>query len=86
MSDFSDAIAEPRWYIAHTITGYENKVKTSLEKIVANLLRQAPDAKIFFRVNTSPPKWWEDENPAELNDSGVENQPPRYCPASRKYR
>lgn len=36
MSDFSDAIAEPRWYIAHTITGYENKVKTSLEKIVAN--------------------------------------------------
>ncbi|MBQ7393378.1 MAG: hypothetical protein IJV89_03390 [Lentisphaeria bacterium] len=57
-----------------------------LEKIVANLLRQAPDAKIFFRVNTSPPKWWEDENPEELNDSGVENQPPRYCPASRKYR
>lgn len=57
-----------------------------LEKIVANLLRQAPDAKIFFRVNTAVPRWWEEENPAELNDSGVENQPPRSCVASLKYR
>lgn len=36
MSDFSYAIAEPRWYVAHTATNYENKVKTNLEKIVAN--------------------------------------------------
>ena len=26
----------PRWYVAHTYTGYENKVKASLEKIVEN--------------------------------------------------
>ncbi len=26
----------PRWYVAHTYSGYENKVKTSLEKIVEN--------------------------------------------------
>ena len=26
----------PRWYVAHTFTGYENKVKTNIEKIVEN--------------------------------------------------
>ncbi|MBO5270189.1 MAG: transcription termination/antitermination factor NusG [Clostridia bacterium] len=26
----------PRWYVAHTYAGYENKVKTSLERIVEN--------------------------------------------------
>lgn len=26
----------PRWYVAHTYSGYENKVKASLEKIVEN--------------------------------------------------
>ncbi len=26
----------PRWYVAHTYTGYENKVKASLEKIIEN--------------------------------------------------
>ncbi len=36
MSDFSDAIAEPRWYVAHTYSGYENKVKANLEQIIEN--------------------------------------------------
>ena len=26
----------PRWYVAHTYSGYENKVKTNLEKIIEN--------------------------------------------------
>lgn len=26
----------PRWYVVHTYSGYENKVKTNLEKIVEN--------------------------------------------------
>jgi len=26
----------PRWYVAHTYSGYENKVKASLEKIIEN--------------------------------------------------
>ncbi|MBQ3792189.1 MAG: transcription termination/antitermination factor NusG [Clostridia bacterium] len=26
----------PRWYVAHTYSGYEKKVKTSLEKIIEN--------------------------------------------------
>jgi hypothetical protein len=24
--------SEPRWYVVHTYSGYENKVKTDLEK------------------------------------------------------
>ena len=24
----------PRWYVAHTYSGYENKVKANLEKII----------------------------------------------------
>lgn len=36
MSNFIDAVPEIRWYVVHTYTGYENKVKASLEKIVEN--------------------------------------------------
>lgn len=36
MSDFSDANTEARWYVAHTYSGYENKVKANIEKIVEN--------------------------------------------------
>ncbi|MFA6947918.1 MAG: transcription termination/antitermination protein NusG [Eubacteriales bacterium] len=36
MSDFSDSIPEARWYVAHTYSGYENKVKANIEKIVEN--------------------------------------------------
>ena len=27
---------EPKWYVVHTYSGYENKVKTNLEKLVEN--------------------------------------------------
>ena len=27
---------EARWYVVHTYSGYENKVKANLEKIVEN--------------------------------------------------
>lgn len=36
MSDFSEASTEARWYVAHTYSGYENKVKANLEKIIEN--------------------------------------------------
>ena len=36
MSDFNEQNAGPRWYVAHTYSGYENKVKMNLEKIVEN--------------------------------------------------
>ena len=28
--------SEPRWYVVHTYSGYENKVKTDLEKTIKN--------------------------------------------------
>lgn len=36
----------PRWYVVHTYSGYENKVKTNLEKIIEN--RQLQD--VIFEV------------------------------------
>ena len=31
-----NADLEPRWYVVHTYSGYENKVKTVLEKVIKN--------------------------------------------------
>lgn len=36
MSDFDEISSEPRWYVAHTYSGYEDKVKANLEKIIEN--------------------------------------------------
>ena len=36
MSDFNELNVGPKWYVAHTYTGYENKVKNTIEKIVEN--------------------------------------------------
>ena len=36
MSDFNELNVGPKWYIVHTYTGYENKVKATIEKVVAN--------------------------------------------------
>ena len=36
MSNINEKNLGPRWYVAHTYTGYENKVKDSIEKIVEN--------------------------------------------------
>ena len=36
MSNINEKNVGPRWYVAHTFTGYENKVKTNIEKIVEN--------------------------------------------------
>ena len=36
----------PRWYVVHTYSGYENKVKTDLEKTVKN--RELED--YFFEI------------------------------------
>jgi transcriptional antiterminator NusG len=34
MSDINEMNVGPRWYVAHTYTGYENKVKANVEKTV----------------------------------------------------
>ena len=36
MSDINEMNVGPRWYVAHTYSGYENKVKANLEKIIEN--------------------------------------------------
>ena len=36
MSDINEMNVGLRWYVAHTYSGYENKVKTSLERIIEN--------------------------------------------------
>ncbi|MBQ9415412.1 MAG: transcription termination/antitermination factor NusG [Clostridia bacterium] len=36
MSDINELNVGRRWYVAHTFTGYENKVKASLEKVIEN--------------------------------------------------
>ena len=36
MSDINEMNVGPRWYVAHTYTGYENKVKANIEKTVEN--------------------------------------------------
>ena len=41
-----NASIEPRWYVVHTYSGYENKVKTDLEKTIKN--RELED--YFFEI------------------------------------
>ena len=36
MSDINEMNVGTRWYVAHTYSGYESKVKASLEKIIEN--------------------------------------------------
>ena len=36
MSSSSNASRNAKWYVVHTYSGYENKVKTNLEKIIEN--------------------------------------------------
>lgn len=40
--------AEPHWYVAHTYSGYENKVKTNIDKTVEN--RHLEDQILEVRV------------------------------------
>ena len=45
MSQVEEKI-QPRWYVVHTYSGYENKVKTDLEKTIKN--RELED--FFFEI------------------------------------
>jgi transcriptional antiterminator NusG len=65
MSDFSDAIAEPRWYVAHTYSGYENKVKANLEQIIENRNLQEKIMEVRIPVEISIEKKGEEEKEIE---------------------
>ena len=62
MSNINEKNQGPRWYVAHTYTGSENKVKDSIEKIVENrgLGHLIYDIKVPI------------EEKIEVNDKGVE--------------
>ena len=68
MSDFGNEITEPRWYVAHTYSGYENKVKTNLEKIVENrsLQHLIMDVRIPVEISV--------ENEGEENEKRIESK------------
>lgn len=48
VDEYYDHSDEAKWYVAHTYSGYENKVKTNLEKIVEN--RGIGDKIVDIRV------------------------------------
>lgn len=54
MSDFNELNQGPKWYVIHTYSGYENKVKTNLEKIVENrnLSHLIYDIQVPTRIET----------------------------------
>lgn len=41
---------------------------TEPDKVLRSIVEADPQAKIFPRVNISPPRWWEEEHPDELID------------------
>ncbi|MBQ4139828.1 MAG: transcription termination/antitermination factor NusG [Clostridia bacterium] len=54
IDEFYDHSGEAKWYVAHTYSGYENKVKTNLEKIVENrgISDKIVDVKVPVEVVT----------------------------------
>ena len=62
MSNIDEKNLGPRWYVAHTYTGYENKVKISIEKIVENRGLGHLIYEVQVPVNTE----------VKVNDKGVE--------------
>ena len=43
-------MAEANWYVVHTYSGYENKVKVDIEKTIEN--RNLQDQILGFRADT----------------------------------
>ncbi len=52
MSDLNDGSGLPQWYVVHTFTGYENKVKANLDRIVENRKLQDVILESFIPVET----------------------------------
>ena len=66
MSDFDEISSEPRWYVAHTYSGYENKVKANLEKIIEN--RGLQDVIMDIRI---PVETVQEENGTDEEGNAV---------------
>ncbi len=58
------------------------------DRDMEKILEACPNAYVFPRVNVSLPKWWEQENPDELNHTAFPDQPQssvRACAFSDKW-
>ncbi len=73
MSDFDEISSEPRWYVAHTYSGYENKVKANLEKIIENRGLQDVFLDIRIPVEIVKEEAGKDEN-GNVIEKEVENK------------
>ena len=69
----ADTNSEARWYVAHTYSGYENKVKANLEKIVENRGLQEFIMDIRIPVEIVKEENGKDEN-GEVIVKEVENK------------
>lgn len=65
MSDINEMNAGPRWYVAHTYSGYENKVKANLEKIVENRHLEHLIYDVYIPMETSVEKDGDEEKIVE---------------------
>lgn len=65
MSDINEMNAGPRWYVAHTYSGYENKVKANLEKIIENRHLEHLIYDVVIPVETSVEKDGDEEKIVE---------------------
>ena len=66
MSDINEMNVGPRWYVAHTYSGYENKVKASIEKVVENRNLQQLIYDVRVPVETVIEKNGDKEKEVEL--------------------
>ena len=66
MSDINEMNVGPRWYVAHTYSGYENKVKASIEKVVENRNLQHLIYDVKIPVETVIEKNGDKEKEVEL--------------------
>ena len=54
MADRNEYLEDPMWYVVHTYSGYENKVKTNIDKSIQNLHLedQILDVQVVRRMRT----------------------------------
>ena len=67
-------MAEANWYVVHTYSGYENKVKVDIEKTIEN--RKLQDEILEVRVPL--------EDVVEMRN-GFKKNVPRLCPDPYDY-
>ena len=74
MSDINEMNVGLRWYVAHTYSGYENKVKQNLEQIVKNRgmedVRNITGVTGFVGPGSKPVPLTEEEVAAFLPEEG----------------